>query len=504
MSRAATFARLTAFDARRMAVNPLLWVGTALAVYNYAWPRYWVPAAPTLTEFHASLESTAAVVAVTMAAVVVFPAMREVGHSRRTVAALGPVGRLMAVSTAAVLLTTAIMAATALLDPLLRSAPAVGTLSPFAYPTPFLIATAGPLASVAVVAWTRSYMPLVALSLAVPALLLYQYSVVDLGLETAVYQISRLTDLAQSPFTIRGPAITQLAALQLAYTGLATALLIAVIAAARARPARRGALLAAAAALLAGVAGTVGYGRVVYPHDASFPDAAIHGAAAEQCEVRDGITYCPLPGYETWVDEWHGAIGPSLALLPEAARDDLPIVWQDGDSYNRDLDVPVDDSVAVYEYLETGEPYMRAALVGSASLATLGLGEYAWEWCQGTGQARFVVVAWLTSTAEGVPADARLEAATSLLSGFSPSLPDLELLRALIDDVPRDRTVDTLAERWVPLSTAEGTTRELAELVGVPVSGDADIPATPTDWTRVFPELDPEMHMTWGEGPACV
>ncbi|RKS07885.1 hypothetical protein DFP74_3571 [Nocardiopsis sp. Huas11] len=504
MSRAATFARLTAFDARRMAVNPLLWIGVTVAVFSYAWPSYWEPAAPTLTEYHASLEGTAAVIAVTTAAVVVFPVMREVGHSRRTVAALGPTGRLLAVSTAAVLLTTAIMAAAALLHPLMWSAPPAGTLSPYAHPTPFLIAGAGPLASIAVVAWTRSYMPLVALGLAVPALFLYQYSIVDLGLGTAVYQISRLTDLAQSPFTVRGPAVTPLAALQLTYTLLVTALLIAVIAAARSRPAQRRALLAAAAALLAGVAGTVGYGRLAYPHGTSFPDTAIHGATAQQCQVRDGITYCPLPGYEAWVDEWHDTIGPSLALLPEAARDDLPVIWQDGDSFNREMDVRLDDSVTMFEYLETGEPYMRASLVGSASLAALGLGEYAWEWCQGTGQSRFVIAAWLASTVQGVPATDRLEAAATLSSEYSPSLPDLVLLRALIEDVPRERMADTLAEHWVPLSTREGTTLELAELVGVSVTGNADVPAMPTDWVRVFPELDPEMHMVWSEGPTCV
>lgn len=503
MSRAATFARLTAFDARRMAVNPLLWPGAAVAAYLYAWPRYWVPAAPTLTEYHAGLEGASVMLGAAMAAVVCFPAMREAAHSRRTVAVLGPAGRLLALSTASVLLTTAVMGALALMDPFLRSAPPVGTLSPFSYPAPFLLAAAGPLGSIAVVAWTRTYAPLIALSLAVPALLLYRYSVVDLGLETAVYQISRVTDLAQRPFSFRSPAVTPLAALQLAYTGLTAALLLAVVAAARARPKRRGALLAAAAVLLAAVAGTIGYGRVTYPFGTTFPDEEIHGAAAEQCQVREGITYCPLPGYEPWVDEWHDAIGPSMALLPEAAHDDLPVVWQDGDSYNRDLDVPPDHSVTVYEYLETEQPYSRAITVGSAALATLGLGEYTWEWCRGTGQSRFVVVAWLTGTAHDVPAGDRIQAAATMLSTYSPSLADLELLRALIDDVPPERTSDALAQRWALLSTPEGTTLELAELVGVSLTGDADTRATAEQWRRVFPELDPEMYQTWGEVADC-
>ncbi|KOX10314.1 hypothetical protein ADL05_25790 [Nocardiopsis sp. NRRL B-16309] len=486
-----------------MALNPLLWLGAAATGYLSAWPRYWT-AAPTRTEFHASLESAATVVAVTMAAVVCFPAMREVAHIRRTVVPLGPVGRLLALSTAAVLIATVIMTAMALVDPLLRSAPLVGTLSPYAYPAPFLIATAGPLASIAVVAWTRTYAPLIVLSLAIPALLVYESTTVDLGLGTAVYQISRMTVLVERPFPFHGPAVTPLSGLQLAYTALAAALLVTVIAAARARPARRTALLASAAALLAGAAATVGYGRVAHSFDTAFPDTAIHGATADQCQVRDGITYCPLPGYEPWVDEWHGAIGPSLALLPEDARDGLPVLWQDGNAYNRDLEVPADRSVTVYEYLETRDPYMRATLVGSASLASLGLGEYVWDSCRGTGQSRFVVVSWLTSTAEGVPFDDRLEAAATLFSSFSPSLADLELLRALIDDVPRERMVDALAGHWDVLSTREGTTLELAELAGVSVSGNADTPATPTDWTRVFPELDPETHMVWGEGPDCV
>ncbi|MFE3461796.1 hypothetical protein ACFXKD_30000 [Nocardiopsis aegyptia] len=503
MSRTAAFARLAAFDARRMAANPLLWLGTALAVYLYAWPRYWVPTAPTLAEYYSALEGTAAVVAATMAAVVCFPAMREVAHSRRTIAVLGPAGRLMALSTASALITTAVTAAVALLDPFLRSAPLAGTLSPLAHPAPFLVAAAGPLAAIAVVAWTRTYAPLIALSLAVPALLLYRYSVTDVGLETAVYQMSRVTDLVQRPFGFRSPAVVPLAALQLAYTALATAVLVAVVAAVRARPARRGALLAAAAVLLVGVAGTVGYGRLAYTTETAFPDEAIHGASAEQCQVRDGITYCPLPGYEAWVDEWHDAIGPSMALLPEAAHDDLPVVWQDGDAYNRELDVPSDRAVTVYEYLETEEPYTRSILVGSAALATLGLGEYDWEWCRGTGQSRFVVVAWLASTAHDVPAAGRREASAMMLSSYSPSAADLELLRALIDDVPRQRTAQALAERWVPLSTPEGTTLELAELVGVSLTGSADTKATVAEWERIFPELEPEVYQTWGEIADC-
>ncbi|WP_304450798.1 hypothetical protein [Nocardiopsis sp. YSL2] len=503
MSRAATFARLVSFDARRMAVNPLLWIGVAAALYLYARPRYWVPAAPTMPEYHAGLEGAAAVVAATMAAVVCFPAMREVGHSRRTVAALGPVGRLLALSTASVLLTTAVMAGMVLLDPVLRSAPLAGTLSPLAHPAPFLVAAVGPLASIAVVSWTRTYAPLVVLSLAVPAMLLYRYSVADLGLETAVYQISRVTDLAQRPFGFRSPAVTPLATLQFAYTALATALLFALITAARARSARRRALLAAAAVLLAGVAGTIGYGRLAYPIGTTFPDEAIHGASADQCQVREGITYCPLPGYEAWVDEWHGTIGPSMALLPEAAHDDLPVVWQEGDAYHRDLDVPADRSLRVYEYLDTGQPFSRSIMAGSAALATLGLGEYTWEWCLGTGQSRFVIVAWLAATASEVPADDGLEAAATMLSTYSPSVADLELLRALIDDVPRERTVEALAERWVPLSTPEGTTLELAELVGVSVTGSADVPAAQAEWARIFPELDPAIYQTWGEATDC-
>jgi hypothetical protein len=503
VSRAATFARLTAFDTRRMAANPLLWVGTAGTAYLYSWPRYWNPDAPTLTEYHANMEGSAALVAVTAAAVVCFPAMREAGHSRRTVAALGPTGRLLALGTASVLLTTAIMAALALVDPLLRSVPPAGTLSPYAYPLPFLLAATGPLASIAVVAWTRTYAPLVVLSLAVPALVLYQFSAVDLGLDNAVYQISRVTALVQRPFTVHGPSITPLAALQLAYSALAVALLVAVVAAVRARPARRRALLGAAAALLAGVVVTVGCGRAAYPYGTTIPLQAMHGAEGDQCQVREGITYCPLPGYEPWVDEWHGVLGPSLALLPEAARPDLPVVWQDGDSYVRAMDVPAERTVTVYEFLETGDPYARAVMVGSAGLATLGLGEYAWEWCEGTGEARFVVVAWLTSTAPDVPPAERLDAAAMMLSGFSPSPADLELLRALMDDVPRQRMVDTLEEGWDRLSTPTASTLELADLVGVSVSGNAHTPATADDWARVFPALDPDHYQAWGDSGRC-
>ena len=57
--------------------------------------------------------------------------------------------------------------------------------------------------------------------------------------------------------------------------------------------------------------------------------AELTAAAAQDCEQRDDVTYCALPGYEPWVDRWAATVEPVLARLPERARPRPLTVRQD-------------------------------------------------------------------------------------------------------------------------------------------------------------------------------
>jgi hypothetical protein len=208
------------------------------------------------------------------------------------------------------------------------------------------------------------------------------------------------------------------------------------------------------------------------------------------------------------VDDWHAIIGPALAQLPEAAREDPPLVWQDALEYDRELDVPADSNVVVYGVSDLRgaseeASHERSLLVGQAALAAMGMSETYWEMCRATGQSRVLVMAWLVGRTEGMSPTDRLDGVVLAMSEYYPSPGDLELARALVEDVPPERMAAVLEEHWDRLSSPAGSSAELAGLLDVTVAGHFDGAADNGDYARLFPEIDTAFYEPWGGDPAC-
>ncbi|OOC57172.1 hypothetical protein NOSIN_12160 [Nocardiopsis sinuspersici] len=490
--RAAAFARLTWFNTVRLCRNPLLALGMAAGSYMIM-DMGRATGVLTLESWHNRAGSIATVVGVVMFAVVTFPAMREARYSTALVSPLGRTSRLLSLMAASSLVSTVMVAVLAGLQYWMASPPLVGTLSPPAYPAPLLLAAAGPLLSITLVAWTRSYLPLVVVGLTMPVYALYGVSLLDNSLQSAAFRMQWAVRVTMQPFKVRAPSVTDVAAHYLVYAVLAVAVLVFLALAARGGRAFRAACLGTIAVLLACALLTVAHGRQTYTPLKPIADSQVYGAHGPSCQTREGITYCPLPGYEPWVDRWHETLAPAVDLLPEEAHGRLPVVWQDGSSYERDLDVPEDRSVMVYSYMNPGWTYWRAELVGGVVRSVLDLSSpYEPRRCRATDQSRVVIAAWLTTVGEGASRTERLDALTMGLDPYLPSPVDLEVARALVG-LPEERVGRVLEQHWDRLSSPGGRTRELAELLGLRVRAASGRPATSDDWRRLYP------HQPYGE-----
>ncbi|WP_444960502.1 hypothetical protein [Nocardiopsis sp. M1B1] len=491
----ATFVRLTWFNAIRLARNPFVVPGVLVGLYMLVAPD-WAGRSGTLEGWYDNANSAASAVGAMLFAVVAFPAMREARYSPRLVSPLGRTGRLLALMAASSLVSTVLVVLWAGVDHWL-SPPLLGTLSPSAYPAPLLLAAAGPLLSIALVAWTRSYLPLVVTLLALPAYWLYGVSAVDANLSSAVLRVEWAARVALDPFNVSAPSVTDVTTVYLVYSVLVVALLAVLAVAARGRRAHRAACLGAAAVLLAATVGTVVHGRQIQPLYAPIPDSRVYGAQGPSCQTREGVTYCPLPGFEPWVERWHGALGPALDLLPEVPRERMPVVWQESFSYHRELDVPRDRDVVVHAYTGGWDHYWQTAMVGEAARVVLGLSDPYETECLGTGQARVLLAAWLAASVEGLSRYDTLDTLAANLYAYRPSPVDLELSLALAD-LPEERVSRVLERNWERLTDPRTTSLELARLLDTPLRESSTGPAGPGDWRRLYPD---HQYHTYEEDP---
>ncbi|CAL9332340.1 hypothetical protein [Nocardiopsis sp. TNDT3] len=487
----ATFARLTWFNALRLVRNPFVLPGSLAGMYLLVSPD-WASATATLEHWYANANAAATAVGAVLFAAVAFPAMREARYCPRLVSPLGRTGRLLSLMAASSLVGTVLVVLWAGVDRWL-SPPLLGTLSPSAYPAPLLLAAAGPLLSIALVAWTRSYLPLVVTLLALPAYWLYGVSAVDANLSSAVLRVEWAARVALDPFNVSAPSVTDVATAYLVYSVLVVALLAVLAMAARGRRAHRAACLGAAAVLLAAAVGTVVHGRQIQPLYAPIPDSRVYGAQGPPCQTREGVTYCPLPGFEPWVERWHGALGPAMDLLPEVPRERMPVVWQESFSYHRELDVPRDRDVVVHAYTGDWDHYWQTAMVGEAARVVLGLSDPYETGCLGTGQARVLLAAWLAAGVEGLSRYDTLDTLAANLHAYQPSPVDLELSLAMAD-LPEERVSRVLERNWEELTDPRTTSLELARLLDTPLRESSTEPAGPGDWQRLYPQHQYHTH----------
>ncbi len=489
MTGLSTFWRLTWFNLRHLLASPAFFVGVPLVLLFLGWTVY-IPSVPTANHLYNQASSDAMGIAAIMFAVTTFPALREVRHSADLALPLSSHTRLLSLSVAAVALTSMCTGFLVVLYVLRAPLPFSGVLSPYILVGVFVTSWFGPLAAVVAAVWVRSFAPLILFGMLVPAFALYSYTAMGSRADVLVTGVSWIVTSTMLPFQISNPGVTVLGLLYLVYSALLSAALISAAMVWKGssrvlRPAPMGVSLLLVVAVLA----TIVHGNRTYTYETDFSIGQLHGVETASCRARDGVTYCPLPGYESWVDYWHATLSPTLARMPERERGRLLTVWQTGNNIRNDLhrDPPA-RSVIVDEYWDREHMYASEALAGDGASVLVGLPlmfEVGFP-CSGRGQSRLVVGAWLASAGEDLTRQERIGAANGMLLRFDPLPEDLALAHALVD-LPEDRVASVVDEHWDTVISPETRIGELAGLFGLPLPGTPGFPEPDWDaslWTE--------------------
>ncbi len=503
MSRFWTFWGLTRFNLRHMLSSPVFFVGVPLTLLFQGATSY-VPSVPTATDLYHESSMNAMSVAAIMFVVTSFPALREVRHSTDLALPLAARTRLLSLSLAAVALTSActglLVAAYLLRAPL----PVSGVMSPFTLAGVLMSSWFGPLAAVASAAWTRSFAPLILFIMLIPTYLLYSFTAMGSRADVIVSRMSWVVSSAMVPFQMPNPGVTLLGLLYLAYAVLLTAALV-CLAMVRKSSGRglRPVPLGVSLLLVVAITGTVAHGNRTYTYESDISFDQLHGAEAPSCRTRDGVAYCPLPGYESWVAYWHAALSPVLDRVPERERHRLLAVWQTGSGMRNDLDLaPPAQSIIVGEYWETDQPYSANLVVADAAALLVGLPLFPMDAypCGASGQSRLVVAAWLAAADEQSPWEEKVFTADNMLLSFNPAPEDLALAHALLD-MPGERVGSVVDEHWDTVTSPETGAGVLADLFDLPAPGEPGFPEP--DWETSY-WTEEEIDEWWGEPlPVC-
>lgn len=516
MTGVSAFWGLTRFNLRHLLLSPVFLVLVPLTLLGLAYSSY-QPAMPTWSELVEEVKLMTVVLAVVMFAVTTFPSLREVRHSAGFALPLSSRTRLLSLALASVVVMSGCVGVLVALYALSGSGPIAGTVSPLALIALVVLGWCGPLAAVASAAWTRSYTPLVMLLLLVPAYLLYTLTSMGTRADEVLRRLGGVANWVVDPLpVVQQPAVTELALLTLLHTSfLAAFLLVFALAGRSGARTFRPVSLGAAGVLLLGLFSVTVHAENTYTYGSPFTDEQLYGSEADPCRVREGVTYCPLPGYESWVDYWHAALGPAVAQIPERARDRVPTLWQGNQNLRRDFRAfqtggswfPYDDhvfppegTVIVYDQWDPEDPYFREVLVTEVTASMLGLPWFHEGPCQGTGQARIVLGAWLVSVDETLSETESVNAAESFLTAFAPSPLDLRVAHTVIG-LPPESVAPVVEEHWETLLSPDTTTGELADLLDLPLYEDDVLPEL--DWGRsLWAEYPVPVVPDW-HGPTC-
>ncbi|WP_017588574.1 hypothetical protein [Nocardiopsis ganjiahuensis] len=494
---------LTRFNLRHLLLSPVFLVGMPLTLLFLGATSY-IPNMPTANDLHHQSASSAMGIAAIMFVITSFPALREVRYSADLALPLSAHTRLLSLALAAVALTSVCTGLLVVLYLLRASAPVVGVMSPYTLVSVFLTSWFGPLAAVAAAAWVRSFAPLVLFSMLIPAYVLYSFTAMGSRADVLISRMSWIVSTAMLPFPIGNPGVTVLGLLYLVYAVLLAAAIMSA-AMVRKAPGRglRPVPLGVSLLLVAMTMATVVHGNRTYTYETNFSVGQLHGVETASCRVRDGVAYCPLPGYESWVDYWHAALAPTLERVPERERHRLGAVWQVGNNVRHDLGAdPPERSIVVGEYWDTEHIYSSEELAGDGASLVVGLPLIHADAfpCSGSGQSRLLVGAWLASADEELTREERIRTADSMLLRFDSGPEDLALAHALID-LPGDRVGAVVDEHWDTLTAPETGTGELADLLDLPEPGTSGFPEP--DWeASIWTEEELEGWWEWAS-PAC-
>ena len=489
-ANAVTFGRLTGFNLRHLLRSPLflLLVPAAAAL---VWLTSYESGMPTMGDFFNEAVLCAAGVSAAMFAVTTFPALREVRHSRSMPLSLPPTARLASLALASILLTTALMCAFLTMYVATASTPIAGTPQPAAFAGVVVLGWAGPVGAVASVAWTRSYGPLIAVALLLPLYLSSSFLAFDTRADVIVSRMGSLVSMALQPLPILYPDTATTALFYLAHA-VSMVLCAGLLALAARRDTRflRPVGLTMAAVVVVGMSALHVYAQREYSYDALTANARPRDQATDSCHELDEMTYCPLPGYESWVGFWHADLEPVLRVLPEDVP--RPTVWQANHTLRADVLIhPPDDAIVLTEYWLPDDEMHRAQLRTDLVSHVLDMDRTTDVGYTGTGQARTVVGAWTVAIGgEG------LDAAEWFLADFAPGRDDLRLTHAMLA-LPEEQVAAVAREHWDTLTSPTTGTAALAELLGLSLTGPDAIPEP--DWARSI--FEPEFIDHQGSPP---
>ncbi|MDE3723866.1 hypothetical protein PWG71_20945 [Nocardiopsis sp. N85] len=510
MRRTVIFARLTLFNTLRLVRGPFLLPG-ALLTALYVWV--------VSNEFSSSVEewySILSLIGLLLGAVgfaaVTPSAVREARYPGTSTTPLERTGRTLSVALAALPPLWLLLGAIALFMYTDDPGGPVGIVSPFALPVPFLMVAAGPLASLLLSVWTRSYLPLIIVALCLPVYLVYNGFLLSERFNNAV---SRATTAAQqviSPFQNPSVSLAEPTLFSLVYTLLMTGMLTALVVGAR----RRGRVLVTstvtAVVLGAGAFGVTVQGNRANPWDRSYADDEVYGVdGPAPCLELDGLTYCPLPGYEPWAENWHSTLSEVLGELPASAREGAPLVWQDALYYDRSLPETDRPVLVLYDDLDPDWAYWQGYVFLDFLRKALGMaisdtGPYGDSFCRSNGQARTPVIAWVVDTVtsrHGLEGLDRADSLAGVLSELTASPIDLEVARALTER-PHDEVSAVVHGHWDRIASGEMSTPELARELEIPITDASTEPAPGKSWDAVFPELEKGVYQAWDvDSPPC-
>ena len=475
-SNAVTFGRLTWFNLHHLLRSPLFLLlmpaaSTMVQLTSHG------SGLPTMGDLFNEALSSTGLVGAAMFAVTTFPALREVRHSRSLALPLSSESRLASLALAAITLTTVLLVAYLALYVLTAPAPIAGTPQPAALVGVLLIGWCGPLGAIASVAWTRSYGPLIAVCLLLPLFLTSTFLASGTRADVLVSRMGSLFSMALQPLPIPHPDTPTTALFYLVHAVsmvLCTGLLI--LAARRKTRFLRPVGLGAAALVVVAMAALYTHTQREYSYDALTANARPRTPATDGCRDLEGMTYCPLPGYESWVRLWHADLEPVMHALPEGTA--LPTLWQANHTLRADvLFHPPDDAIVLTEYWSADDQIHRAEFRSDLVEYVLGLPPTEGRGYTGTGQARIVVGAWLVTVGDEVGPDEEPAATEWFLTDLEPGGDDLRLAHAMLS-LPEEQVAAVVNEHWDTLTSPTTGTPVLADLLGLSLTGPDAIPET--------------------------
>lgn len=215
------------------------------------------------------------------------------------------------------------------------------------------------------------------------------------------------------------------------------------------------------------------------------PAAAVASRAAAvrdgACVTRAGVTYCPLDGYQPWVDRWAAAVEPVAAVLPAAHR--RATVRQ---AVTRTGPAAGEGEARVGTEWRTGDGEARSAVGLGLQYAAyaVGLSPAGTRFdgrgggtrlgaCSAAGQARAVVALWAAGHAHAGAAGVLRDGAFTG-GAVQYDRADVDLALRLRD---RPDTAALVARHWAGVLDPRTSSAELARLAGLPYEPAPSAPA---------------------------